>query len=301
VLTPLDPNDLPAVLEICKAAMPNDEITADILLEKTFASQGAERAFHRGYRGTDGHLSALIWAASFESTAGRMGGIRILAVRPQDQRKGIGTLLLKPAEAYCWASGAAKIWMMAMPGNYLTAGIDASYLGSLAFVESVGYVHTGTAHDYACDLSILHETATRLRERVPNEFKIRRATFRERSRVINSAKLLIRGAEEEIECALRRTPPGVFLCLCAKQLVAFIAIEGNNPGTGSIGPLYVCKEYRRLGIGRALILEGMKDLYSRGYHKSLLPWTAPILSDFLYRELKARKVRTGLIFKKSSS
>jgi ribosomal protein S18 acetylase RimI-like enzyme len=297
-LTFLGPDDLPAMVELCKRAMPNDNITAEILLEKTFASSGAEGAFRCGYRNRDGELDGLIWAVPFESMAGQMGGIRVLAVRPERQRKGIGSLLLRPAEAYCWAHGAKEIWMMAMPGNYLTAGIDSSYIHSISFVQSARYERTGTAKDYSCDLTILEDPGSRLQAPVPDGFTIRRVNREERLMVLSVVRNFVRGAEEEIEHAFLRNPPGVFVCLCAGNIIAFLATEGNNPGTGSMGPLYVARECRRLGIGRALIVQGLKDLSARGYCYPLLPWTTPLLSDFLHRELKARQIRTRLIFKK---
>jgi len=295
----LQVSDLPSMVEVCRMAMPMEEITSPILMEKTFGSRGGDAAFQCCCRDEKGALIGFIWAISFETENGRMGGIRLLAVHPKWQRLGIGSSLLKAAESYCWEQSAREISIGATPGNYLVAGVNPLYMNSTCFCESMGYRMSGITQVLSCRLVNLERFDARRDDLLKSGYQLRRAMGWDRRATDEFLSANWKECEEEIEHAFANTPPTISLCLFDNQIVGFVATEANNPGTGVFGPVYVHKDHRRKGVCRVLVAEGLKSLWARGFATSKHPWTTPTLSRFYSDELNATRERIHFIYRRT--
>lgn len=225
------PADLPALRELFARAndMPYDLVR--VAEEKCFgegiAGAPVTRLFAR-----DGRIAG---------AAVRCGKwLRILAVDRDYRRQGIGTALLRDANAAVIA---------AEPGNYFTPGLlDGT------FFENRGYRQTASTWNLEVDLGGFATEGQRARDRE------RALAFIEREF----------GSIWRFEAA---KAPTIFIEEHEGEIAGFAAHDANNRGLGFFGPTGVKKELRGRGIGCRLLLASLTDLQRLGYEKAVIPWT----------------------------
>ena len=188
--------------------------------------------------------------------AGRLSGaavtcgkwLRLLAVGREERGKGIGTALLKDAEAL----GARVI--AAEPGNYFTPGVRDG-----GFFRSRGYVEHARTWNLEVDLAHVEGGA----KRADDKDRVLDFIEREFGRIwrFEAAK------------AFDRDLPPLFVEEHDGELAGFAAHDVNNRGLGFFGPTGVKESLRGRGIGGRLVRASLADLKRLGYTKAVIPWT----------------------------
>jgi GNAT superfamily N-acetyltransferase len=243
VIRTASPADLPALRVLFAAANDAPYDLAGVTGEKCFgpgiAGAPVTRVFSQNGR--------LVGAAV---TCGKW--LRILAVDREFRRQGIGSALLKDAEAL----GAQVI--AAEPGNYFTPGvIDGGF-----FVKR-GYAETAKTRNLEVDLSGFAASESG-----------GRATALQQDRVLSFIEHEFgRIWRFEASKAFDREEPTLFIEEHDGEIAGFAAHDVNNRGLGFFGPTGVKKSLRGKGIGCRLLLASLADLHRLGYEKAIIPWT----------------------------
>ena len=135
-LRELTVRDLLPAQALLTTALPYDRSDV-VTAEKLLASNFRRDRFSVGAFSPDGELLGVM------ALAGRW--IKLLAVKPAVQRRGIGSVLLRAAKEHLaqttgTATGAAtKLRVGDHPGNYLSPGLDERNLTGQAFVLARGF------------------------------------------------------------------------------------------------------------------------------------------------------------------
>src|SRR5688572_12010150 len=126
---PFMPNDMPAVLDVLARAMPVDPIsegrfTRQVLLDPNFRTEGAIVAQREGR--VVGFCLAIARQVPLEnapSDADR-GYVTLIAVRPEEQRRGVGSAMLVAAEAYLASQNRSLVMVSSYAPGYFIPGVE---------------------------------------------------------------------------------------------------------------------------------------------------------------------------------
>lgn len=178
--------------------------------------------------------------------------LRLLAVKRDARRNGIGTALLRDAEA----RGASVI--AAEPGNYFTPGIVSTDIASLAFFAR---------HRYSTTADTQNLVARRLPDAAPSGVRSDR-----REEVLQFSERHF-GSIWRYEADHGAT---LFHVETEGEIAGFSTHDANNRGLGFFGPTGVAERFRGRGYGRQLLLASLADLRRIGYTTVGIPWTDAI-------------------------
>jgi GNAT superfamily N-acetyltransferase len=137
--------DLHGVVGALASAMPRDPISAgrftrQVLLDPNFRAEGALVA--RESNRVVGFCLAIARQVPLENAPpdADRGYVTLIAVAPEAHRKGIGSRLLKRAEAYLHAQDRHVVAVSPYAPGYFVPGVDVSaYAGGLSFFLRHGY------------------------------------------------------------------------------------------------------------------------------------------------------------------
>lgn len=209
--------------------------------------------------------------------------IRLLAVEPDERRRGLGTTLLAEASARARAAGETKLRTCDQPGNYVAPGIDARDEETVAWFERRGFVRVAENENLKVPLRdnplVAPERAHALSQRCRAAgYEIRRARPSEREALLSFIDAEFGGAWAfEVGRALENDPPGVHVALVGEtgEFAAFAAHDGNNRGLGWFGPAGTLEEHRGRGLGQALLLSCLDDVRRAGHSEGVIAWIGP--------------------------
>ncbi len=229
-----------------------------------------EKCFGEGYEGEpEVHIYGDCEGMSV--TCGQY--LRLLAVDRARRRRGIGTELLRDAEA------RGILVVAAEPGNYFTPGVVDSDAATLAFFMANGYLETARTNN------LITET---LPDAVPTG--VYRAHNRER--VLEFVEHAF-GAVWRFEASRGEA---IFYVADGEEIAGFSTHEANNRGLGVFGPTGVAEPMRGRGIGRHLLLASLADLRRLGYRRAVIPWTEAV--DFYRTSCAARVAHRFVILRR---
>lgn len=119
-----------------------------------------------------------------------------------------------------------------------------------------------------------------LENRLLNEgIRIKRAIAPDKSKIENFAKICANeDYSDEVSVALSRTPTTCYIATKDKELVGFSCFEAT--AKNFFGPMAVRKEYRRKGIGKALLLKSLVSMQEMGYAYAIIGWPAKTAIPF---------------------
>jgi GNAT superfamily N-acetyltransferase len=220
---------------------------------------------------------------------GRLAGVavvsgrwlRLLAVHPDERRRGAGSALLEEAERRARGWGATALRSGDQPGNYLAPGVDARNQETLRFLARRGFVEVARNHNLAVAL-VDNEHVTPARAEAlaaaaeARGYQVRRAAPRDEAAVLEIAA---RGFGAiwafELARALHNRPPTVHIATSAGAPVAFACTDGNNRGLGWFGPAGTLPEHRGHGLGQALLVSCLLDASAAGHRATEIAWIGP--------------------------
>ncbi|MEK6371399.1 MAG: GNAT family N-acetyltransferase [Acidobacteriota bacterium] len=176
--------------------------------------------------------------------------LRILAVDRAQRRQGVGTALLRDAEA----RGAAGI--AAEAGNYFTPGVIEP-----GFFIRRGYSETAQTQNLeTTQLPVASSQSPDVQLATGNRQQV--LAFIER----NFGKIWRFEASRGI----------LFFTERNGAITGFAAHEANNRGLGFFGPAGVAESERGKGLGTKLLLACLADARRLGHQRVVIPWTDAI-------------------------
>lgn len=296
LLQPLGTSDLPQATALLAAALPWDKAEV-VAAEKLFGGNGRRSGQTLGVFSRSQELLAVL------GYAGRF--IKLLAVRPEAQRRGIGTALLatvqKSLKLQTGSPGAIppRLRIGDHPGNYLSPGVDERYHSAHSFFRARGLQEVGRNLNLRAPL---HDNPLCSEERMASlhAAAIRAGYTLRRAQAVDVPALLALVESQfaavwayEVQRALglelggaaaAHTPelpegPAVHLAVDAADAaggapVAFAAHDGNNRGLGWFGPMGTLPAHRGRGLGEALVLRCLADVRHRP-DGGVIAWVGP--------------------------
>ena len=231
------------------------------------------------------------------------GWISIMAVKPEVQHMGIGTILVTQVEALLKERGTKQITLCAYSPNYFTPGIDERYHSAIAFFEQLGYRHTSNSVSMQRDLWDYHmnqEAKGKLRKL--EEEGIRILPFNERyaSELLTyTLKHFGAGWKRNTLLAMQKNVARETILLCVDSQDAIIGfamrkIDGNE---SRFGPIGVNEDLRSKGIGGVLFECMMEDMRKRGLGYLYFLWTDGAAQRF-YERHQVKVYRSYQLYRK---
>jgi mycothiol synthase len=234
MIRPASSTDLPHLRELFARANDAPYDLARVAEEKCFGA------------GVTGAPEVRVWG-DFEGVSVTCGKwLRILAVDRARRGRGIGTALLRDAEA----RGVTGIGAEA--GNYFTPGVLE---GQEQWFVKRGYKETARTQNLETTELPEHGQPTTDNRQPVLDF-IRR-TFGE-TWAFEAARGVLFHAEEN------------------NEITGFAAHDANNRGLGFFGPTGVAPAHRGKGIGWQLLRACLADARRLGYTRVVIPWTDAI-------------------------
>ncbi|MBO6576532.1 MAG: GNAT family N-acetyltransferase [Rhodothermales bacterium] len=275
--------DSDGILDCWNAGSLFDVLTPALLEEKVWQDPGLEES--RTVVAREGE-AVLGFAQAVSRPA--FDVLKSVVVRPEWRRKGIGSRLAHRV----LAGWSREIRVAESAPNYLTPGLDVRDEGSQAFLETLGFREFGRTVNLRVDLGNLPRAGN-----VPG-FRLARAQPSDRAAVLELIERIWPAWRGEVEAALRRSLPGLFLAWTGDAVAAFSAHDANNRGTGWFGPMGTDPDHRGRGLGRELLVRSLLDLRRGGQEQAVIPWVGPI--EFYADAVGARVDRRFVRLKRES-
>lgn len=197
--------------------------------------------------------------------------VRLLAVRRDLRRRGIGRGLLRRCEEAIRAAGSPRVVIAGEPGNYFVPGVEEHAAATLSFFERRGYVRGELAQNMEAALERLPEVSVR------EGVTVERAGGSTQDEIIRyvTAEFGRLWAFEVSPAFSDRRPP-LFIARAGGDIIGFSAHDVNNRGLGFYGPAGVTRSWRGGGIGALLLRASLDDLIDRGYARVIIPWVSSV-------------------------
>jgi predicted N-acetyltransferase YhbS len=288
-MRPLQRDDAGAVLDLWNRAALYDPLTADLLAEKTWGDPDFD-ADVAIVAVDDGEVAGFAVGVHREET-GR-GYLKLLAVEPARQRRGIGSALLEAVEARLATRSAPTVRLLESAPNYLSPGIDTRDEAALAFAAASGYRQVGEARNLSVDLA--RRPAPRV---VPDGVEVRRAVPGDGAALNAFLDAHWPSWKAESGVALRNAPSTLHLALRGDRVVGFAAWDANHRGTGWFGPMGVAPDEQGAGLGCVLLQRCLDDIQRAGHDAAVIAWVDN--APFYARCAGAVPARTFIRFEKS--
>lgn len=93
------------------------------------------------------------------------------------------------------------------------------------------------------------------------------------------------GWADECEIAFSKHPFACFLATKDNQIIGFSIHNSTAPGFA--GPIGIDESYRGKGFGKALFIQTLIDMRSKGYPYAIIGWVAPKTQAFFRKAVKA--------------
>ncbi len=275
-IRPMTEADTPALRDLWNRAARFDRISEHVFREKAWLDEGIDNDL-RLVAEIDETPAAFAVAAVRPKEDGPAGYVKMLAVRPALQRKGLGSALLARLEHELRARGAHTCRPGESAPNYLTPGVDLRYTKATVFLENRGYEMIGQSYNMEAELEGLPLDTSAAEKRLEDAgLHIRRATESDRDDMMAMLAEHWPSWQDEVGAAFSNDPTSLFVARRDNRVVAFSAYETNNRGTGWFGPMGTAPDARGHGVGSVLLKLCLANLREAGYLRVTIPWVAPI-------------------------
>ena len=298
-ISPIRPEDCAQLLNCWNVAARHDPLSTDLLQEKIWNDPEYDAKLCLVDKDNSG-LRAFAVGVIRKWSTGLRGHIKLLAVDPSFQNRGLGTRLLARLEKLFAGRSCHDIRLDEAAPNYLNPGSDVRYTKSWVFLEQKAYERFGETFNLTANLVDLElDTSTEERELQQKGIQIGRATKANATAVSAFLDSKWQDWQPEISYAMSRDPVPLHLALFGDQVIGFSAHSTNNQPLGWFGPMGTSPEHRGFGIGRILLLRCLADLKEQGHQRAIIPWVGPI--PFYSRNCAAAVDRVSYRFRKRLS
>lgn len=285
-IRPATPNDIIALHAFAKSALHLDSFTPALLHEKLFAPLPgpslwetliAERAGEPvGFMQTLARKRAQVSEPACPHAAASKAWIGLFAVHPAHRHRGIARRLHEAARAR-WPDDVKEAEVLAIPGNYLTPGLDPRYTAALCFLEALGYRRGRDCVNMRVDLAHALDTAAEESRLEAAGITLRRANDTDAA-LLDAFFAADFGPDWRYEAALaaNNDPPALHVALREGRILGFAAHSAQNREWGFFGPMGTAPAARGAGLGRVLLWRCLNDLRAAGHATAIIPWVGPI-------------------------
>ncbi|MGQ9487507.1 MAG: GNAT family N-acetyltransferase [Armatimonadota bacterium] len=274
-----------------------------VLLDPNFDPDGAPIALANGeVCGFGLSIARRLPLEDAPSDADR-GYMTLLAVKPDHQRRGIGTTLLQAMENYLRARERRLVLVSPYAPNYFTPGVDVhAYAGGLRFFLKHGYQEVYRPLSMECNLlnlripewvqqreqELLREGLVVEQYRphlVPALFRFLRAEFP------GDWQRYARDAIARIEQG--DSPTRLWIAHERGEVVGYSHFEGER-----FGPIGVAQSQRGRGIGQVLMYRTLQSMRLQGLHIAFFMWSDARTAERLYNAAGFTEARRFALLRK---
>lgn len=245
------------LVDLVTAALPTEGLTDDELAACCFDDPGVVLASGDGA----GAVSVVCRPAGAVSVA----FVKLVAVRPEARREGLGRSLLTAAEAWAFEQGAVEIHLAGSAPAYLWPGVDTAMVPMLCLAEAAGYEPVGAE----LNMSL----TTTFRAPLPEGVEVRRVLDdADATAVAETVSREWPHWGPELERAVEQGG-----CLAGWQggrVVGFGCHSVNRAGW--IGPMGTVPGAGRSGVGHAVLGLLCRDLMAAGFERAEIAWVGPV-------------------------
>lgn len=282
VLRSINESDAMALLEIWQASATWDPLTLSVLREKLWEDVDYHPDFELAAV-EDNQIAGFGVGVCRTFSGQTVGYLKMMAVAPELQRKGIGTSIYGQLEDRLRQAGVNEIRLAESAPNYLTPGIDRRYESALSFFAKQGFEEQSTARNMRVDLDAWHNiyAPKATGDQTADDVQIVRATGEHLSAVRSFINEHWPTWWSEVRNAIENDPGTLFIAIDEGRVIGFAAHDANNRGTGWFGPMGTSHAARNRGVGGRLLAKCLEDMRHTGLQHAIIPWVGPV--DF-YRQ-----------------
>ena len=212
-----------------------------------------------------------------ERHGGTAAFLKLMAVDPACQRRGLMSQLMDRFEARVKLAGVERIKIDFCPPAFLIPGVDPGYTAALALLLRRGYKSSRQSYvnmrvpldaeklETAVDESRLHKLG----------IEVRRASIEDKEAAMRLGYGL--GGDfwrSEVEDAFYYDLIRLHLALRNGEFVAFAVQDVSGPTL--FGPTATEPSARRLGIGTVLLKHCLRDVLNKGHSEAIICGAGPI-------------------------
>lgn len=300
--------DLFPVLDLWNACVPADGITQDlferkVLLDGNFNPEGLILAEADGQ--LVGFMLCLVRQFPMEiiGMQEELGWITMAGVRPEYQRKGIGTQMWEKGETFFRKRNRKLISIATYSPNYFIPGIDVKeYAKAVEFFGKMGFKQG------ARPLSMDNPIVT---YKIPEELAAKEAKLKEEGIIIRPYR---REMITDLLEFMRSYMPGdwlkgirdnltlltigkfkeeqILLAMKDNEILGYAQYEEEH-----FGPFGVRDDYQGKGIGQVLLARTIEMMHNRGHHNAWFLWTDDKAAH-VYQKVGFRESRRFVVMKK---
>ncbi|MFE9693070.1 GNAT family N-acetyltransferase [Micromonospora sp. NPDC005806] len=296
----LEPDRLPAVVDLCRRALdlPEDAAEAPAVVDTLAARAAADRPVLRlgAVRG-DELIGVLVGSLSGRDP--QLGHVDLLAVAPEERRRGVGRALLAEAERRLAGLGAAELLLAGNPPHYAWPGIDVRYTPAVCAALRLGYRQDRTAWNMTADLAegspAVRSTEATERRLADAGATVRRAEPGDLPALAAFARATFGGAwDDELAGSLGRPDAGAHLAERDGEILGFAAYGSSRPSW--FGPMGTAPAAEGSGIGGVLLRRCLRDQAAAGIGAAQIGWVGPV--PFYSGAAGARIERVFFLYRK---
>jgi mycothiol synthase len=294
-----DDDDLPAVVTLCRAALDLPEDAAEaaeivLRLRETTGTQGWTTRPRRvtGFLATTAGGDRIgVVLGSISQRDPSIGHVDLIAVHPDERRRGIARALLGRIEAALAGLGAGELVIAGNAPYYAWPGIDVRYTPAVCAAVALGFEQDEAAWNMTADLT----------GELPAVAPIEGVTLRRAGPddVPALAEFALRtfgaGWAGEITHSVGRERAGCHVAEDERgEILGFAAYGSSRPSW--FGPMGTTPAARGRGVGRALLLRCLADQRAAGHERVQIGWVGPV--PFYCGTVGARLERGFYLYRK---
>ena len=225
--------------------------------------------------------------------------LRLLAVDRSRRGRGVGSALLRDAEA------RRAFVIGAEPGNYFTPGVSESLV---PFFTKRGYRETARTQNLICHSEPPQDGEESASQERGGSFAVEACPEQAPQARVERAAQDDKHREAVLHFIEQNFGPiwrfeasrgaALFSVEHDGQIAGFSTHEANNRGLGTFGPAGVSEALRGHGLGRKLLVASLADLSRLGYHRAVIPWTDAI--EFYRKSCGAKIAHRFVILRKNA-
>ncbi|MEH1099649.1 GNAT family N-acetyltransferase [Micromonospora sp. CPCC 205561] len=278
----LGPDQRHTVVELCGRALdlPEDAAEAAAIVDALWARAATHRPVAAWGAHREGRLVGALIASLAPGDGVARGHVDLVAVAPEQRRRGVGRALLAAAEAWLAGLGAAEVLLAGNPPHYAWPGIDVRYTPAICAASALGYTQDRTAWNMTADLSYDGSPALRPTEEAEARLAgrgvtVRRAGPEDLPALAEFARGAFGGAwDAELAGSVGHEGAGCHLAERDGEVLGFAAYGSSRPSW--FGPMGTAPAAEGSGIGGVLLRRCLRDQRAAGVSAAQIGWVGPV-------------------------
>ncbi|MEV4707837.1 GNAT family N-acetyltransferase [Actinoplanes sp. NPDC049316] len=303
-ISELTDDDVPAVVALCRAALdlPEDAAEAAEIVSRLRDTAGTE-GWSGGIRRITGFIALRpaegpgrgriigVVLGSVSHRDASVGHIDLIAVHPQERRRGVGRALVARVEGALAGLGAGDVVIAGNAPYYAWPGIDVRCTPAVCAAMALGFEQDQPAWNMTANL-----TDPVAEPPVPEGVTVRRATAEDVPALVDFALTTFgAGWAGEITHSVGRERAGCHVAFDKTGgILGFAAYGSSRPSW--FGPMGTAPAARGLGIGNLLLRRCLADQRTDGHDSVQIGWVGPL--SFYSKAVAARVERVFLPYRK---